>query len=338
LPNEPPGRFSVNSLKNVYLFEPHDSQLTDSQQRHILGLQADLWSEHIQTEQRLEWMALPRAAAVAEVGWSPQARSWPDFLQRLSAMSVRYRAFGLHDADSAFGISARFARDNDAISVTLSNLPELRDAALDAIIRYTLNGTEPSAASALYAEPLSAALGTEIRAATFLGSQQVSRTRVSKLAAESTARRTSTQLDLCSNAVGLLLEPPGAPAPNTQQPLAVDIMNTCWIYRDVDLGGGANLTAAVTALPFNYELGADAAKIRVGDKKTAVGEREVHTDSCDGALLAALPLPQAASADFIAQLPQQKLPALAGRHDVCLKFARPALDPMWALDWVEIKG
>jgi len=102
-----------------------------------LGLQADLWTEHMQTERRVEWMALPRAAALAEVGWSPPQRSW------LISSSVccrcprpPYRAFGLDYADSVFGIDPQFARTAGGISVTLGNLPELKDAALDSSIRY----------------------------------------------------------------------------------------------------------------------------------------------------------------------------------------------------------
>jgi hexosaminidase len=112
-------------------------------------------------------------------------------------------------------------------------------------------------------------------------------------------------------------------------------MNPCWIYRGVDLSEGPRITAAVAALPFNYELGADAAKIRVGDARTAQGELEVHVDGCDTAPLEVLPLPPAAN-QAVAVLGAKRLPALAGRHDVCLRFARPRLDPLWALDWVEI--
>ncbi|HEY0802655.1 MAG TPA: family 20 glycosylhydrolase [Steroidobacteraceae bacterium] len=334
LSGEPPGRLPVVSLEDVYRFEPHDSQLSEIQQRRILGLQADLWTEHMQTEQRVEWMALPRAAALAEVGWSAQQRSWSDFLRRLLPMSARYRAFGLHDADSVFGISAQFTRSTGGIEVTLSNLPELKDAALDNGIRYTLDGQEPNATSNLYTEPLHVALGSEIRAATFIGLEQVSRTWTSHLDAHASARRTSHELDLCSDGVGLLLEPRGAGSGDA--PLAVDIMNPCWIYRDVDLGMGPQIHATVSALPFNYELGADAAQIRIGDNKTAGGELEVHIDGCDSAVLSILPLPPAANALGLTELPAQKLPPLAGRHDVCLRFARPSLDPLWALGWVEI--
>jgi hexosaminidase len=336
LATEPPGRYSVNSLKDVYAFEPRDAQLTTAQQRHILGLQADLWSEHIQTEQRVEWMALPRAAAVAEVGWSPPARDWPDFLKRLNSMSARYRAFNLDYADSVFGIQPQFTRNGPDIAVGLSNLPELRDAALDVSIRYTLDGREPNAASAAYAGTLNEPVGTQIRAATFIGADRASRMTSWDLDAHTGIRRSSHQLDLCSNAVGLLLEAGGA-GDSSAAPLALDIMNPCWIYHSVDLSRGPRIIATVSALPFNYELPGEIAKIRVGDNRTPNGELEVRVDGCDGAVLDVLPLPTAASAYAAAELAEKKLPSLAGRHDVCLRFARPSVDPLWALDWVEIQ-
>jgi hexosaminidase len=335
LASEPPGRLPVISLEDVYRFEPHDPQLTAIQQRHILGLQADLWSEHIKSEQRLEWMALPRAAALAEVGWSRAPRSWPDFLRRLAAMSARYRAFGIDYADSVFGIDPRFARTPGGISVTLSNLPELKDAALETGIHYTLDGREPSAASALYAAPMIVAAGAQIRAATFLGQEPVSRTWSARVDARTGARRNSHELDLCSDGVGLLLEPSGNRGVG-DAPLAVDIMNPCWIYRDVELGHGARILAAVAALPFNFELGADAGKIRIGDNRTPQGELEVHVDGCDTVPVGVLPLAPASEHEGITALPALTLPPLPGRHDVCLRFARPSLDPLWALDWVEL--
>jgi hexosaminidase len=89
-------------------------------------------------------------------------------------------------------------------------------------------------------------------------------------------------------------------------------------------------------LPFNYQIGADAAKIRVGDASTAEGELEIHVDGCDTPARSRLPLAPAALANEVTTLPAQHLPRLPGRHDLCLRFARPRLDPLWALDWVEI--
>jgi hexosaminidase len=102
-PSEPPGRVSVVSLADVYRFEPMPPQLPEEQRFHVLGLQGNLWTEHIRTEARVGWMAFPRAAAIAELGWTPPARrDWYDFRRRVNAMPARYAALGMPYAKSAF--------------------------------------------------------------------------------------------------------------------------------------------------------------------------------------------------------------------------------------------
>jgi hexosaminidase len=92
-----PGRVSVISLQDVYTFNPMPASLPVDQRHHILGVQANVWTEHIRTEQRVEYMTFPRAAAVAEVGWSaPQRLDWDGFLARLPAQMNRYRMLGIH--------------------------------------------------------------------------------------------------------------------------------------------------------------------------------------------------------------------------------------------------
>lgn len=96
---EPPGRGSVVSLEDVYGFEPVPAALTAAERTHILGLQGNLWTEHVRTEARVAWMVFPRAAAVAEIGWSPAGhRSFPEFLSRVRAQDGRYRTLGLNAA------------------------------------------------------------------------------------------------------------------------------------------------------------------------------------------------------------------------------------------------
>jgi hexosaminidase len=328
LASEPPGRLQVSSLEDVYRFDPHDASLTEAQEQRVLGVQANLWTEHIRTEARVEWMALPRAAALAEVAWSND-RDWPGFLERLLPMFARYRAAGLNYADSAFGIDAHLERSKADIAVTLS--------AGAGDIRYTLDGTDPTTQSARYAAPLLLPEGSQLRAATFLHGAAASRPIALTLDAHSGSRHDSHELKQCSSGVGLLLEPRGATTP-----LAVDIMNPCWILPGVDLSPGREVTAAVAALPFNYELGADTGKIRVADARTPQGEFEVHIDRCDAPVAAVLPLSSVApgapavTPSGSVQLPAVRLPAAAGRHDLCLRFARPTLDPLWALDWIEL--
>lgn len=333
LPTEPPGRLSVLSLEDVYRFESYDATLSKNQRRHVLGVQANLWTEHMQTEARVQWMALPRAAALAEIAWSaPEQRRWPDFLERLVPMLARYRAFDLNYADSVFAPAAQISRDPAGFSVSLSN-QALKDAAAVGDIRFTLDGQELSAHSSRYEGPLKLPSGTEIRAAAFVGTEQVSRTWTRRLDARTALRRDSHDLEQCSAGVGLLLEPiSGAANP----PLALDILNPCWIARGVDLSDAPRLVAAVAPLPFNFEIGAAAATIRVGDARTVEGELEIHVDGCDTPAAALMPLAAAAGSRGVTTLPAQQLPRVPGRHDVCLRFARPRLDPQWALDWIEI--
>jgi hexosaminidase len=330
LPTEVPGRLSVVSLEDVYRFEPRDSTLDESARRHVLGVQADLWTEHMQTEDRVQWMAWPRAAAVAELGWSaPERRDWRDFLGRLTPMFGRYAALGITHADSVFAVAARVSRSGDQVTVALSNQAAWGD------IRYTLDGRDPSGDSAVYDSPLNLAVGTEIRAATYVAALRASRIWARRLDAGSLARRDSHDLDLCTNGIGLLLDP-GSQSTSRGAPLAVDIMNPCWIYRDVELDPARSIAAAVAPLPFNYEIGADAGKIRVGDSRTADGELEIHVDGCETPAVATMALHDAAAHGGLTELPPVILPRRSGRHDLCMRFARPRLDPQWALDWVEI--
>jgi len=99
--SEPPGRGRVIGLRDVYAFDPAPAKLTPAQQQHVLGLQANIWTEHIRTEPRVWTMAFPRAAAIAELGWSPPAAiSWESFSARLPAQMARYRALGVPVSDA----------------------------------------------------------------------------------------------------------------------------------------------------------------------------------------------------------------------------------------------
>jgi hexosaminidase len=92
-----PGRGGVITLHDIYQFNPMPASLPVAQRHHILGVQANIWTEHIRTEQRVEYMTFPRTAAVAEVGWSaPEKLDWEGFLARLPDQMNRYRRLGIH--------------------------------------------------------------------------------------------------------------------------------------------------------------------------------------------------------------------------------------------------
>lgn len=109
-PSEPPGRGRVVSLEDVYAFDPVPAKLTADEAAHVLGVQGNVWTEHIRTEERVGWMTFPRAAAIAEAGWSqPGRRSFPDFRERLAAQLPRLDDIGMTYASSPFGPPARRA-------------------------------------------------------------------------------------------------------------------------------------------------------------------------------------------------------------------------------------
>jgi hexosaminidase len=86
-------------IDTVYSFEPVPAELDSAQARHVLGAQAQLWTEYIPTPKQAEYMAYPRMSALAEVLWTPKERKdYADFrsrldthLKRLDALDVNYR-------------------------------------------------------------------------------------------------------------------------------------------------------------------------------------------------------------------------------------------------------
>ncbi|MFE9649764.1 beta-N-acetylhexosaminidase [Streptomyces sp. NPDC006365] len=89
----------VRTLQDVYRFEPVPPQLTPGQARHVLGTQANLWTEVMEDHARVDYQAFPRLAAFAEVGWSvlpaPAERDFEGFEQRMTTHYRRLDALGV---------------------------------------------------------------------------------------------------------------------------------------------------------------------------------------------------------------------------------------------------
>jgi hexosaminidase len=78
--------------------------IAPEQRRHVLGLQGNVWTEHIRTEARVAWMSFRARAAVAELGWSlPERRGWEGFERRMRALEQRYASVGLRARPIARG-------------------------------------------------------------------------------------------------------------------------------------------------------------------------------------------------------------------------------------------
>lgn len=78
-------------LQNVYNYEPIPAELRNEDSSYIMGAQANLWTEYITNQQKVEYMIFPRVSALSEVLWSSKAnRSFNDFSKRLPAQLKRY--------------------------------------------------------------------------------------------------------------------------------------------------------------------------------------------------------------------------------------------------------
>jgi hexosaminidase len=343
LANEPPGRGQVVSLQDVYALDPGSPPLppapppgvaaparvfTDADRAHILGLQGNLWSEHVRTEARVAAMVFPRAAAVAEAGWSAQAdRDWPDFLARMPAEFARFARLGLNEDQSAFAVDMRAAPAGaDKARVTLASQTGYGQ------IHYTLDGRPPLASSPAYAAPLELALPAQVRAASFLGERRISPIIMKELDALSVRRRTSQELTLCPGGLALNLEAP--PDREGRRPvMLVQVMNACWVWPDAALDDIAQVKVTVGALPFNFQLGRDLAHIVHRPASSPAGELQVRLDGCTGELLASEPLGVARPGltTFSAALPRR-----TGTHALCFAFTGERPDPIWAVDAVQL--
>lgn len=137
-------------LERVYAFEPVPSELSRAEASHVLGAQGNVWTEYLKTPARVEFMVFPRLLAMAEVTWSPkEARDWTGFIGRLPA--------ALHALDR-LGVNFRVPHveglEIDRITLADTAVVTLRSILPEGEIRYTLDGTLPTAESARYDAPL----------------------------------------------------------------------------------------------------------------------------------------------------------------------------------------
>jgi hexosaminidase len=254
-----PGRSDTLSLEMIYNFQPVPASIPEEQRKHILGLQANLWTEMMRTEERVTYMTFPRIAALAEVAWSPGSRiNWSDFQRRLEPQLKRYDKQGI-----------RYARE-----VKLDPQPR---------------------------------------------------------------RRLSHDLEQCGGGYVLSLED-DAPIQGERAVFLVNISNPCWIWRGADLTQATSLRATVGQIPFNFQIGKDAEGIPLPKPATGDGELEVRFGSCDGPPAAAASLSPAVLHQGLTVLPPIPLGGKTGAQDLCFRFTRSKIDPIWVIGSVELVG
>ena len=327
--DEPPGRGEVMDWKHIYTFDPMPAELSADERRHLLGLQVNLWTEHVRTTAYADRMLWPRAAALAELGWTPAAkRDWQGFAARLPAEFARYRRLGVGYDMTPLEPMASF--DGDAGKLTVA----LRQPADVGTLRYTTDGSAPTVASPAYDNALSLPEGTRLRARAFAGGVPLGIGRDWTLSAALLRTRSAAEMDLCTPGFPLRLEDDGA-TDGVRRPLGTNIVHPCWIWKRAPLDGIAAISADVGQVPFNFSIGADLAKVVFDKPRTPTGELQVRLDNCTGPVIASIPLGAAVRNTGVStikgSLPQQWAKQ-QGRHDLCMTFTQTGPDPLWILD------
>ena len=171
--HEPFGIGGYVPIEKVYSFDPIPDDLKGTEKAsHIIGVQANLWTEYIKTTEHAEYMLLPRLAAVSEVQWSAQdKRDFDDFSRRLRNLVPIYDLYGYNYALRIFDVRDRIHPNPETgmIEVGLYTMMGGSD------IYYTLDGSSPLGADSVsvsgsalrYEEPLSIGSDCVLRAVSF---------------------------------------------------------------------------------------------------------------------------------------------------------------------------
>ncbi len=126
-------------VEEVYNYEPVPAALTEEEEKYIIGVQANMWTEYIPTFSQVQYMLLPRIAALAEVQWTPRnTKNFDAFLVRMPRLLSLYNSYGWRVADHIYDAKAVIKpnKEQGTFEVSISTMPGAK-------VYYTLNGSTP---------------------------------------------------------------------------------------------------------------------------------------------------------------------------------------------------
>ena len=138
------------NLERVYSFEPIPDGLTENEKKLVIGAQANLWREYIDSDKQTEYMVLPRLAALSEVIWTnADKKNYGDFVNRLSSFLTIYDKLHYNYAKHILEVSPEYSVDTENGKLILN----LRTSSKFPIY-YTLDVSEPTLKSKKYSESI----------------------------------------------------------------------------------------------------------------------------------------------------------------------------------------
>jgi hexosaminidase len=342
--DEPAGRLAIAPLSQVYTFQVMPTVLSAEEGRHVLGAQANMWSEYLMSAWYVQHAAFPRVAALSEAVWSqPASMSWAGFLERLPAQMQRYHRQGIAAADSAFAVDFQLADGRTAALAAGVGAVTLGNQTAFGQIRYTLDGSEPTAQSKLYTRPLLLKLGTVIKAAAFSqDGRLLAATRSYDFNADTLLTRSSNELQGCPGGDLGLRVPLTPDSPATAPVYDMDVFHSCYVYPKAFMTGARAFSFDIARLPRNYGLANNYTTEEAKDQvksypaRTPFGELVIYQDRCEtGPELARAALPNPAASDN-RQSFQIPIAPLEGEHNMCFIFTASTQGPWYVIGSVKL--
>lgn len=156
--NEPIAIGGYTTLEKVYSFNPIPEVLSAEEAKYILGAQANVWSEYIPTSQQVEYMIMPRMAALSEVVWgTSNPENYKEFEKRIIQHFDFYEKKGINYSRSIFEVTSAVHPNEKGVAFELKS-PKLSG------IRYTTDRSEPDLNSFLYTNPIAVTESTTLKA------------------------------------------------------------------------------------------------------------------------------------------------------------------------------
>ena len=119
--NEPLAIGGFLPLEKVYHFNPIPEELTDKEATYVLGAQGNVWTEYMETEKQVEYMAFPRAVALSEVLWSsPEHKNYSDFIHRLEQYQKRLDLLEVNYANHIYSVKGELINSKGNLAYQLS--------------------------------------------------------------------------------------------------------------------------------------------------------------------------------------------------------------------------
>jgi hexosaminidase len=157
------------TMEKVYSYEPTPEELSAAEAKHVLGAQGNVWTEYIQTEKQVEYQALPRMSAMAEVVWTRKVlRDYEKFLHRMERQYQRFDAMNLNYRVPTPVTSAQSFVFTDSLIIDFHNATE------ESEILFTTDGSDPQASGNVYTKPLVVRSNTAVKAITRMKSGKTS--------------------------------------------------------------------------------------------------------------------------------------------------------------------